>query len=545
MGHVTGGFAGAGGRLNESAERVSWIEIQRTMLRMLSRVADGLDRRPGLCAFILAACFLPVALLQSQNKFLKNDEIYTVHIAQAPTVRELLSMSREIDLHPPLHYLVQRAALKLPLPRYLSSRLPSMVAGLISCFALFWYTAKRLGYFFGTVAVTLFWFSPGLDFSWSNRPYALWLAFLCLLMLARDVAVRAYRPRWAVPAVFLLTLGMVGTHLLGILCIGPFLLVEGFRAQSRGRVDWPLVFALSAPALLGFGYLYQIHHLSHDVFPVTQMPGLSLAVDTYAGMFGNAVLIVGGIVLTFVTLFGPAGRIESVFRTSLRERTGCGLTRDDVILLTALLLLPLGVLLAGMVLHLQFWPRYGMASLPAFAVLSLWLLARRFLLARAMAVLVLVSAVAYMAYVLVIDTGPQSNVGVVSSGRTPIPLATLNPVLPIVTASPMMFVEMSDRESPAIAHRLFYLTDVKAAYQYAHYTLFENEGKIRKMLNLPSQTQDLPGFLASHRQFYLVGDYNAKEIWLPRKLAADGLKLDYLGKFESSYESDDLYLVSR
>jgi hypothetical protein len=545
MGHVSGGFAGAGGRMDESAERVSRIEIQRTILRMLSSVADGLDVRPGLCGFILTACFLPVALLQSQNKFLKNDEIYTVHIAQAPTVRDLLSMSREIDLHPPFHYLVQRAALKLPLPRYMSSRLPSVVAGLMSCFALFWYAARRLGYLFGTVAVTFFWFSPGLDFSWSNRPYALWLAFLCLLMLVRDVAVRPYRPRWAVPAVFLLTLGMVATHLVGILCIGPFLLAEGVRAQSGRRIDWPLVSALSSPVLLGFGYLYQIHHLSHNAFPVDQTPGPGMVVDTYSAMFGNAVLIGGGIVLVFLFLFNLEERSESTFRMRVRAHQASSLTRDDATLLIALLLLPVGVLLAGMVLHIQFWPRYGAATLPAFAVLSLWLLAHRFLLARPMAVLLLVAGVAYMAYVLVIDTGPQSNVGIASGGRMPIPLTTLDPDLPIVAASPMMFVEMSDRESPAIARRLFYLTDVNAAYQYAHYTLFENEDKIRRMLNLPSQTQDLSGFIASHEQFYLLGDYSAQEIWLPRKLAADGMKLDYLGKFESSYESNDLYLVSR
>ena len=77
----------------------------------------------------------------------------------------------------------------------------------------------------------------------------------------------------------------------------------------------------------------------------------------------------------------------------------------------------------------------------------------------------------------------------------------------------------------------------QAAEQYAQYTLFENEGKIRNLLGLPSQTSDLKPFLSQHAQFYVVGNYAANEIWLLRKLAADGLTLKYLGKFQSTYDS--------
>jgi len=96
-----------------------------------------------------------------------------------------------------------------------------------------------------------------------------------------------------------------------------------------------------------------------------------------------------------------------------------------------------------------------------------------------------------------------------------------------------------------MARRVFYLTDREAALQYSHYTLFENEDKIRRLLQLPSQTEDLQKFLAEHPRFYVVGDYDRPEVWLLRKLAADGVPLDYLGKYESTYESTDLYLVSR
>ena len=135
------------------------------------------------------------------------------------------------------------------------------------------------------------------------------------------------------------------------------------------------------------------------------------------------------------------------------------------------------------------------------------------------------------------------NPGLADVGRQPIALSTLDASLPIVAASPMTFVEMSDRETEPIARRVFYLTDRDAALQYAHYTLFENEDKIRQMLHLPSQTEALAPFVAEHKRFYVVGPYGQPEVWLLRKLAAEGFVLDYLGKFQSTYESQDLYLV--
>jgi len=114
-----------------------------------------------------------------------------------------------------------------------------------------------------------------------------------------------------------------------------------------------------------------------------------------------------------------------------------------------------------------------------------------------------------------------------------------------VTASPMTFVEMSDRESPEIVKRVFYLTDRDAAMQYSHYTLFENEDKIRRLLGLGSQTEAFPQFMAEHPRFYVVGDYGRSDVWLLRKLEADGMTLRYMGKFESTYESDDLFLISK
>jgi hypothetical protein len=493
----------------------------------------------------MAALYFPLAVLEAHSKLLSNDEIYTLHIASAPSIRGMLSLSREIDLHPPLHYLTERLSLAAPLPRWLSARLPSIIAGFVVCLALFRFTQKRLGNLFGLIAVSAFWYTPALDFAWTNRPYMQWLAWLALLLLARDVAVQLPRPKWAVPAVLVIASAMVMTHLLGLVCLGPFWLAEGYRAYTRRRIDWPMMLALALPVLLGLGSYYQLHEVTKNSFPLDNLPSVALAESIYGGLIANTVTIVSGCFLGVMLLLRQKPKTGASPDYVQPVRTGQKFDRQDVLLLIALLCLPLFLLIPSGILHIQFWLRYGAAAAPAWAALTAWIVARRLPLARVTAVVLVAASVGYMVRQTVKESGPQGNGMLIQGGRYPIRLSALDPSLPIVAASPMTYVEMSDREKPEIARRVFYLTNHDGALKFAHYTLFENEDKIRRLLQLPSQTEALTPFLAEHATFYVVGDYNWSDVWLLRKLSADGMTLNYLGKFESTYESNDLYLVSK
>jgi hypothetical protein len=520
-----------------------WLRVQTALVGWLTLAADVLDENVWLCFGLIAICFAPLGILRAHSTLLVNDEIYSVHIAQASNLRSMLALAREIDLHPPLHYLAERLTLAMPAPRWLAARVPSILAGLVVCFALFRYAAKRTSPVFGLVAVAIFWFSPVLDSAWVARPYMLWMAWLCLLLLGRDAAVRPARKAWAVTLVFVLTLLMLMTHLIGIACVGPFLVAEFVRGLSRRRMDWPLVLAFLLPTLVGLGFFYQLHHLSENVFPSSQAPSFKLAGDIYGAIFGNTLLIVAVCAFAVTVIFVP--EMAKEFDVSDNRPKRLTFNLQDVALLLALLFLPFLLLIPAAIFHLQFWLRYAFAAMPGLALLGAWLLARRLVLARVVAVLLIAASVGYMVQRMVGESGPQGNAGTMDGGRMPIVLSSLDHSLPIVAASPMTFVEMSDRERPEIARRVFYLTDRDAALRYSHYTLFENEDKIRQLLDLPSQTADLNKFIGEHEAFYVVGNYDEQEVWLLRKLASDGLKLDYLGKFQSTYESNDLYRVSR
>jgi hypothetical protein len=508
-------------------------------------LARRIECSVSLCIVVTALCFLPLAVLEAHSHPLVNDEIYTLHIAQAPSLRVMVGLAREIDLHPPLHYLVERVALWLPLPRWLGARVPSIAAGLVACLCLFFFAARRMGQLFGLATVGIFWLTPALDFAWNNRPYMLWLACLSGLLVARDVAVRPYRRPWAVPLVFGVTLCMVMTHYLGILCVLPFLAGECVRGVRRGRADWPLAGALALPIACGAGCFYQLRHMSENAFPVARVPTLGMAADMYTQLATTSLIVVPICLVVVLLALGRHGVSQLLHRREADDERGNLFTSQDAVMLVGLLAVPLLLLAVAMMLHMQFWLRYCLAATPAWAVLVVMAVERRLQASRLAAVALVLGSLGYMASRMVGESAMPGLGDAMVGGRPLIELKDLRPELPIVTASPMTFVEMSDREPAAVARRVYYLTDRQAALQYALYTLFENEDKMQRLLQLPSQTEELQPFLAEHSSFYVVGNYAQPEIWLLRKLEGDGLMLDYLGKFRSTYESDDLYLVSR
>jgi hypothetical protein len=533
-------------RVERRRKQAPWTWLAKALFQAILRSADLLESNVFLCVGVIAIVFLPVSLIQAHKILLTNDEIYTVHIAQAPTLRAMFSMAREIDLHPPLHYLAERVALAVPAPRWLAARLPNILAGMVFCLALFRYVQKRLGNLYGLAAVAVFWLSAEIDFAWSDRPYMQWLMWLVLLLLCRDVAMPQKRPWWATVAVFGAASAMVLTHLLGVACLWPFWLVESLRIFQRRRVDWPMAAAISLPVLWAALGFYQMHHVQENVFPPDKLPSLQLAVTMYGDVTGYSVLVLPACYVGLMLMFGKVRASPRFLSQAEGLSQQGGFDKQDLVVLAGLLLLPVLLFLPSGIFHLQFWPRYAAMAVIAWAALAAQMIAHRLSLAKLFAVVALCASVGFLVYRVVSDVDVEGHSGGGAGvGRSPIQLSSLHPELPIVAASPMTFVEMSDRESPAVAQRLYYLTDHNAAMQYAHYTLFENEDKIAKLLQLPSHVEKMEPFLREHDAFYMVGTYDAGEIWLLRSLAANGAKMDYLGKFASTYETDDLYLVSR
>ena len=73
-----------------------------------SGLGDWVDEHPRFTLAVLFAIYICAHLGYSLRVPLWHDELFTYYIAQAPTVRELLHLTRTIDLNPPLSYLITR-----------------------------------------------------------------------------------------------------------------------------------------------------------------------------------------------------------------------------------------------------------------------------------------------------------------------------------------------------------------------------------------------------------------------------------------------------
>ncbi len=503
----------------------------------IEAVAQWMERSPLQCMLVLVLIYTPLDVIEAHSHLLTNDEIYTWHIAQAPTLHRMLAMAREVDLHPPLHYLLQRWSLKLDLPRWLGSRLPNMIAGLVTVLVLFRFAAKHYGNALGMTAATAFIVSPAIRYAWENRPYMLLMCALMLLIYAWEQALSANRTWRSVLCVLCASTLMISDHLIGIACLVPFAVGEAVRLSRRRQADWPLWLALFTPSLLGVGLFYQLHHLSTNSFPVQSMPSFLMGWSMYGELFHDFFFALSICILGVAVT--PHAREFSVMHKKL-------LRYEEIMMLWALALLPVLTLTAGAIFHIQFWRRYGFCSMIGVAALTPWLISTRSRFPRTLSVFIffaLIGSVIAKASTEWTVVGTYS-AGLFTAGRIPKHLQDLDPSLPIVDASPMTYMEMSDREPGEIVSRVYYLTDFKAAKRYSGYTLFDNEDKIRKILELHSNTAKLREFVAVHPTFYMVAAYPSYEDWLPRKLADSGANMNYLGKFVSSYDNDDIFLVT-
>ncbi len=478
---------------------------------------------------------MPVVLLEAHAHPLTGDEIYTVHIARAPTLRRMWAMAREIDLHPPLHYLLVRAGLHLPGPIWLTSRVPSMVAGAVATATLFLLTSRRLGSVLGVVSAAVLWTGPVSAFFWSDRPYMLWMALLTLLLAAYLwAAVEGGGRGWRRLVVFALSTLMISDQLIGIASLGAFALAEGVRAWRRRRVDAWMVLALFLPVGIGACFLYQVRHLAANGFPSSQIPTLGWAAAMYNAQVTQVFFLVSVAIIAGAYLW-PGRRSPAVRRLGARPQR---LNLVEGSLYLGLVCVPVVLMLVAAALRLQYWERYSACSVIGFAGLIPWMLYRRLpnleVTGPLLLMLFLVTTLAQVASDAVRERG----------GPERIALASLDRSLPIVTANPMTFTEMSDREPQDLAERVVYLTDRGEAQRISGYTLFENEDKIARILGLPSRGERAREFVVTHPRFWLVANPADSTEWLLRSLVERGATVAWRGRIEPGFDDSDLYLVT-
>ena len=497
----------------------------------LESSAVWLDGRPIALYLVLFSIYILFALRSIAARPLWFDELFTFHIAQAPTLHQLFTQLRALDLNPPLTYLLTRLSIKLLGANALGTRLPETLAFFAAMVFIGRLVARRLGNLYGFAASTLLLASPTGDLFTEARPYAVMIAALALGWWMTESAAEQPAP-WRYVLVFLAGCTALLSQILAVpawlLLLAVILIFPEWRKSA-------LIAAAALPLLVTPLLHSFIAEHGHTIFPRSFVP-----TPTMVFAFYNARLVREEILLalTAVVLLLTAGAI------ALRGSRGWALRRPDWAVALLWTTLPAVLMLWFMVTHAAFFYRYGSAASLGVAVIAITLLARwtagRKSAALVIAVLALLESHALPGALL--QLRHPIHVQPVPLPCVPCQLAA-QVHLPLVDANGLTYVEMAERESPATLANVFYMQDLDAAHSLAHASIFDHLDQVEQTFGLADRVVDANQFEKQHRRFLVYGSFTYPEQWLLRKLKGDGARLELIDVATGSYADQETWLV--
>jgi hypothetical protein len=464
------------------------------------------------------------------------DELLTYHIAIASSLGRLFDVFKKWDLNPPTTSLLSRISINLFGDNALAVRLPSILEFYAGSLFLFFYVRRKASTAYAAIPLLILWYSPFFRYATEARSYALVFMFFSSLLLCWDIATTSKHRRAAVWGAGISTAGLVAAHVFSVLSIVPFLAAEMVRSIQRRKPDYALWSALLIPCIGVLSYEPLIASYRRIIYyPPEFQASLTKAFSFY---WHNLLEIV--LVLFLVLAAGVA--VTKTNHGSGRVPAPPGESAWPTLVL-------FGVLLANPVIlnlvlsrgHGAFWDRYCITTaVAAFLLFGLWL-ARKFspLPARAGAI---AGACLIAIQVVVLPLISEFRYG--SPAKNAAVLQKVKPDLPLVAASGLTFVEISQYENASIVSRLYYLTDRCAAIRYAHATLFERMGDLVKDFGLRGTVEPYTKFISQHQQFLVLGTFGYPEDWLLDKLVADGATVTPAGYLPIPYKDKSVYEVT-
>jgi hypothetical protein len=513
------------------------------------------------------------------SRHLDHDELFTFYIAQAPTVRQLFTLTHTIDLHPPLSYLFVRASFAIFGVSSWSCRLPFLLAFLAFSAILFAFLSRLLSPLYGLMAVLMLWSSPYAHLATEARSYSMVLCFTGLMLVSWyrlvDEEQRGSRT-WALTALITGGFGLLLSHVLGVLAYAAFFAAEAIRYWIRRKPDWRLWLALMLPLISAVTYRTLLRHGSIILFSEwSQASPRRLAICYWEHV---RFLVTP---LTVILLIAAAWPFVSKGQNTVRRS---GSRAADVSLrwlLLFLFLVPLEIELLFARTGTAFYERYGVVALLPCAMVPAIFLARRTNADRRAAGWIVVlltvllifntfgkpwlteqlanlappSVAAKLMYVLALPPiappalrQPTVPVGLekqLSTAPTVSQLGMLDPNLPFVAGNGPTFLELAQYQDAALTNRLYLLTNHAAAATIVHATAFDHYELVRTAFPISGQVESYCTFLRGHSQFLVLGGYNHPDTWLLRKLEQDGATLTVIGTYEDGViEEHQVYRVS-
>jgi hypothetical protein len=546
---------------------------RHTISRLITSAADFADANGWAFFAVISLWCGWMRLSGDLHRRLGHDELYTFYISQAASLTKLLALTRTVDLHPPLSYLLVRLSFAVFGVSAWSCRLPFAAAFILTSVFIFWLSERMLSPLYGLIAVLFLWSCPYSNSASMARPYSLLLCFTSMMLVCWYCATESVGHRvWALVGLSVGGFGLLLSHVLGVLPFAAVVGAELLRFRIARKTDWHLWLAFLAPliSLLTYLPLLKTHSalLFTPVYRVTPIRLLSCYWEPLRFAITPLLLIT---ILAAARLITRSGGDSNSGRGALAGNLPLGF------LLLSLFLTPLLTAIVFAWTGTAFFERYGVVMLLPVAIVPAMLLAfgTRCRGPYAVGMVLLLAALIHinssgMAWLL----EQASSVAPPAVAARLLYLAAMPPVkdapkvifpaylerewerapevsdlnsaepgLALVAGTGLTFLELDHSENANLAQRLFLLTNKEAAVAITHDTLFENYEQLQAVFPLRGTVEPYCSFLRSHRRFLVLGAYNHPQGWLLRKLDADGARLRIIGKYASTLEEHDLYEV--
>ena len=472
------------------------------------------------------------AVLGAHRRFVWFDELYTLDLAKATTIPEIWQLIRRFDFQPPALYLLSHFSMKLFGQSPFGLRLPSMLEFYVGSMALFFFVRRKVGISYAAAAVLLLWLGAPFQYATEARPYALLLMSFSTLLLCWDLATTSENRRLALWGVAISNLVMLSAHVFAPLSLFPFLAAEWVRFSRTRRADFALWAALLVPTVAMILYIPLLKGYGALYFPPAFQASMGKIVYFYFGCI--SIVSVALLVAVCAALIVP--------QEKPRIASARGWRPEEMVLLGLILLNPILLNIVLNLRHGAFWDRYAITTRAVIyigmAVLLGLRLARNRYAGYAAAAVLLVFCVRT-------DVWQNLSTPTVKNASA---LADVRSDLPLVDAGAVTFFEMNHYEKPDILSRLYFLKDRSVAMSYTHTNFFEDQGwggdAMKPYFPISASVSSYTDFVQQHREFLVLGTYDAPEEWLLRKLHDDGARLTWLGAFPLPYVDSNLYLVS-
>lgn len=506
------------------------------------------------------------------TRFLGHDELFTFYIAGAPNIRQLMTLTRTIDLHPPLSYLLVRMSFAIFGAHAWSCRLPFLVAFVIAAAVLFWFVRRLSSSVHALVAVLFLWSHPFTYLADEARPYSLVLCFTVLMLVSWHWAIENLtRRRWALVVLTAGGFGLLLSHVFGVLPYGALLGAELIRLRIRRKTDWRLWSALLAPALCVLTYRPLIHTHSGLLFAreyaVTPIRVFSFYWESIRYV-ATPLAVIG-----LLALLWPISR--KAISVAPRSRPAA-ITVPLGFLLASLAAIPLAIGIIFACTGAAFFDRYGVVWVIPFALVPALVLGDRthrnqlagtcvalvlgvvfffnttgrpWLLGQVSSVVpskvaerLLYAVALFPIYPPLNCPHPPAYLGASLATAPRVGhLETFEPELPLVAHTGLTFLELDRREPFEVTQRLYLLTDEGAAASIAHDTVFEHYEEVKKVFPIRGKVEPYCTFVSTYHRFLVVGAYTHPQGWLLRKLERDGAVLRAVGTCSETTEGCQIY----